>query len=377
MTPAERSATVASVRARGHGRSACATLALFAALELAGCAREIDDLGTEGRAVVDDGGMTQMDGGLFGNADPNAQPRFDAGRYSRDAEVTADAFFINDPPPPYCGPDGEMRPTEPPGGTPECPDDKNREGCPCPEAGATAACWPGQRVNRHHGNCKDGTTTCIDTTEFGLRWGPCEGYELPDETVLAGPRSCRCFSSGTWTIDNLVPCMHRAPSGNAYLYSSIPGASGIDCGSNIPEPPPLPRADWSENRIQVDCAGEFELCVTLKAGPIQDPQPDDCVVMRHCIPVSYGEANAVQELPRIPAWVSSDPACAGRFSPADGVGYAEMSVFGRSVECDVVDDGRGNPYVFHRTNYCPPSCAATPDTPECRDCRMGGSGMFE
>jgi hypothetical protein len=51
-------------------------------------------------------------------------------------------------------------------------------------------------------------------------------------------------------------------------------------------------------------------------------------------------------------------------------------VIGKSVECDVVDDGAGNPYVFHRTDYCPPSCQDTPDEPGCRECQTGGSGMF-
>ena len=54
-----------------------------------------------------------------------------------------DAFFADDPPPMVCLPDGTMGPPpEIPGGTPECPDDKNREGCPCTNLGQQAACWP-------------------------------------------------------------------------------------------------------------------------------------------------------------------------------------------------------------------------------------------
>jgi hypothetical protein len=52
-------------------------------------------------------------------------------------------------------------------------------------------------------------------------------------------------------------------------------------------------------------------------------------------------------------------------------------VLGQSIECDAVDDGEGHPYVFHRTDYCPPSCQGTPDTPECQACATGGSGMFD
>src|SRR5688572_14940002 len=59
------------------------------------------------------------------------------------------AFFQTDPPPKMCNLDGTSFPQpEPPGGTPECPDDKNRAGCRCPEAGMQAPCWPGLRANR-------------------------------------------------------------------------------------------------------------------------------------------------------------------------------------------------------------------------------------
>ena len=71
-----------------------------------------------------------------------------------------DAFFAEDPPPEYCGP-GDADAAVLPGGTPECPDDKNREGCPCSLHGATAPCWPGLRVDRNRGICQDGVTTCL------------------------------------------------------------------------------------------------------------------------------------------------------------------------------------------------------------------------
>ena len=84
--------------------------------------------------------------------------------------------------------------------------------------GVTAACWPGQRLNRNHGICKDGTTVCQDTGEFGLRWGKCEGYVLPDENALSGPEACGCFSNGNWSLDNLSPCIFR---GNIFLAFSL------------------------------------------------------------------------------------------------------------------------------------------------------------
>ena len=85
-----------------------------------------------------------------------------------------DAYWANDPPPQQCLDSGMSYPT--PGGTPDCPDDKNREGCTCPAVGKTAACWPGFRKNRNRGICHDGQTTCTAVGENQGQWGPCVGY---------------------------------------------------------------------------------------------------------------------------------------------------------------------------------------------------------
>lgn len=339
-----------------------------------GCAKEIGggapvqhDAGPSGAdGGADDAGY---DGGLFGNADPSAsQGNRDAGL----APTGADAFFADDPPPMYCGPDGGE--PERPGGTAECPDDKNRQGCPCPEAGMEAACWPGKRIHRNHGICRDGTTVCREEPEFGLRWGPCEDYMLPDENAGAGPEACGCFSSGTWSLDNIAPCIFTTSGGETYIYSSKKGEDGNpDCSADQGTPP-APEGTWSEDTLNVDCGGSFELCFTIKAGDVANPRDSDCVVTRYCVDVFYPEAGVTQELPPIPAWTAQDSDCAASFERM--LGYGEMSVFGESVECDAIDDGAGNPYVFHRTNYCPPECQQTPDTEECRECRIGGSGMF-
>lgn len=46
------------------------------------------------------------------------------------------------------------------------------------------------------------------------------------------------------------------------------------------------------------------------------------------------------------------------------------------MECDPIDDGSGNVYVFHRLGYCPLECNTNPGLPECRNCGNGGSGSF-
>jgi hypothetical protein len=287
-----------------------------------------------------------------------------------------DAFFINDPAPPMCGPDGKR--TAPPkvDGTDDCPKDKNREGCECPEAGKEAACWPGKRINRNHGICVDGKTRCGETAEFGRAWGECEGYVLPKEGALQGPEACRCFSKGKWELSNLVPCIVEEPeSSRVYLYSSRPDASGgYTCGSAAEFPPSAPEENWSTSRLNVDCAGKFELCYTLKAGKSSNPEADDCVLMKKCFDVWYDKAGTTQSLPDLPGWVATDTTCAARFKSTGG--YGEMSVQGLSEECDPVDDGSGKAYVFERTTYCRPDCNETPDADDCKSCSVSGAGDF-
>jgi hypothetical protein len=341
---------------------------------LTGCSHAIGkDPASGGRsdAGADDAGM---DAGKFGNANPNLAKKRDGG-FPKDAEVTADAFFVNDPEPPMCGQDGKQQAAPPVTGTPECPSDKNREGCPCTKDGMTASCWPGKRLNRSHGICKDGTTTCKSSVEFGLRWGPCVGYTLPQPDAAVGPDACRCFSTGTWKVDNLGPCIVGSGSTGTYLYSGKLLADGsLDCGTNVGTPPAVPDGTWSADTLTIDCAGQFKLCYTIKAGSVSNPKPDDCTVIQKCIDVWYPEAGKEQKLPDLPAWASTDTACAAQFVANHG--YGEMSVIGQSIECDAVDDGAGHPYVFHRTDYCPANCKTMPNAPGCQGCQTGGSGMF-
>jgi hypothetical protein len=293
-----------------------------------------------------------------------------------------DAFFATDPPPMTCYPDGGMGPwPDPPGGTPECPDDRNREGCRCNTVGATAPCWPGHRRNRMRGICHDGTTTCLDHDEFGGVWGPCMGAVLPDPTATRGPAACECFSMGRWAIDNLSPCFVSYGAGGGpptYAVSTyIDSAGNAQCPSSIgatPPPAPQPGTDWSTDSLTVDCAGQFHLCYTLRAGNAMTPHDTDCVVAETCVDTWYPTAGVMQTLPPLPSWTSTDSACAGSFASTGG--YGEMSVQGFSIECDEVGDVGGGRYVFNRVNYCPLACNTDPTGPGCTGCMMGGSGSF-
>jgi hypothetical protein len=352
---------------------------MFAMLLLvAGCA---DNLGggvpkNDSGAARGDGGAADGGGDGFGNAHGNHASKDAAIAYS-DASLGADAFFINDPQPPVCLPDGGMGPAPMVSGTPECPSDKNREGCPCMVEGEKAACWPGKRENRHHGVCKDGMTQCYPTSEFGLRWGPCEGYMLPKPGAVSGPEACGCFSDGTWAVTDLAPCIYTdSAGGKTYLYSSHLGSKGeIACESVTPPgPPAVPKADWNSSTLKVDCAGHFNLCYTIKAGELSNPKADDCVIVKQCLDVQYPTEGATLPLPNLPAWTSTDGVCGQRF--VDVGGYGEMTVEGKSSDCGTIDDGLGNPYVFRRSGYCPQVCHDNPSLAQCQSCSTGGSGTF-
>lgn len=305
-------------------------------------------------------------------------PLFDAG--IPDVGPNPDAYFAMDPPPMACLPDGGMgTPVDPPGGTPDCPDDKNREGCRCTNVGETAPCWPGLRVDRDRGICHDGMTTCEAYDEFSGTWGACRGAVLPVEGARIGPNACNCFSAGQWEIDNLAPCFitysDGVGPGQVHAVSTL-AAGG--CPADPGGPPPTPVGPWSANRLNVDCQGHFRLCYTLKAGNSMTASPSDCVVARVCVEDWYETSGATQEFPVLPGWPNADsPAnqtCAAAFAATGG--YGEMSVTGLSIECDPIDDGEGGEYVFNRVQYCPADCADRPTDADCMSCSAGGSGSF-
>jgi hypothetical protein len=279
------------------------------------------------------------------------------------------AFWVNDPPPKYCPLAGmTSSPPPTPGGTPECPDDKNRQGCPCPAEGMVAPCWPGARANRNLGICKDGMTTCRRYDEIGvLRWGPCMGAILPVEGATEGAGACKCFSNGLWKIDNVAPCFINSGSGpgSGGAVSTVINSSGV---AMCPSGNTQSSQPWSSSSVSADCTGRFQLCLTLKAGDRANPSPNDCVVARVCTEGDYLMPGVEQMFPPLPSWKATDLTCTRRF--AESGGYGEMSVRGTTVGCDDLDR------VFNRISYCPLRCRTDPNTPECMNCRQNAGGQF-
>jgi hypothetical protein len=200
---------------------------------------------------------------------------------------------------------------------------------------------------------------------------------LPTPGVTRGPAACGCFSQGRWELDNTSPCFVTYAGGAIWAVSTyLTGPGATSCPTTIgafPPPQPQPGVPWSPNRLTVDCAGQFRLCYTIKAGDPAMPAPTDCVVAESCIEAWYPEANVTQDLPPLPGWSGTDPACAAAFR--NGGGYGEMSVVGRSIECENIDD-MGEPFVFNRIPYCSFECSQNPTLPGCEGCRPDGSGSF-
>jgi hypothetical protein len=307
------------------------------------------------------------DGSIFtNNGDAKFGPELDGGFYSNDA------FFASDPPPCVCPLDGgpmNCNVDGGPGGTPMCPDDKNREGCPCDTVGMMAPCWPGLRANRNLGDCKDGTTTCIMSGEQSKAWGPCVGYVLPTPGATTGAAACKCFSGGEWAISNLGPCFETDGTGATYALSSTLSGTMLVCPMETTNGPyPAPTADWATDTLNVDCAGTFNLCYTIKAGNAMAKTASDCTVAQVCTKGPYPTKGVTVPFPDLPGWAGSNSTCAAQFVATGG--YGEMSVTGESITCQVVDNpDSGGPLVFQTVSYCP---LMNPPP----NCQNGGSGMF-
>lgn len=306
---------------------------------------------------------------------------------SRDTGPGQEDLYANDPPPPWCGPGGDPAPPAP-GGTEACPDDKNKPGCSCPTIGAKAKCWTGLRKHRNLGVCADGETTCLKANELQGEWGECVGEKLPTPGATKGAPACTCFSAGQWKIANLSPCSSRTCSANPCTGGNITSVTAVSthvvggvaqCPTQNP-PTSAPAEDWSTSTLKVDCAGHFKLCLRIRAGNFDAPNPaTDCIVGEVCTEGDYKEANVEQAWPNLPGWIGADKACAKTWdsTPSNqSAGYAEMIVKGESVRCDPIDDGSGNDLVFNRLKYCPMDCNTNPSAPECASCRQSGEGEF-
>ena len=255
------------------------------------------------------------------------------------------------------------------GGTSACPDDENLQGCPCSAADASASCWPGNRDNRGHGVCTDGTNVCQQQGSQ-LVWGSCQGAVLPT-TGGAAKAACACFSTGNWSIANLTPCFYFSDAAQTTvtaLLSSLPGSGSPTCPN---DPSQTPTSAWSTDTLEVDCTGAYTLCYTLKAGDPSNPKATDCTAVRVCSgPQHYAPAGSTQPLPPLPGWKVASSALACAQQVWTGGGYGELSVQGQSDLCEPVERTLGS------ISYCPGACNGPNPPPSCATCMAGGGGAF-
>jgi hypothetical protein len=302
---------------------------------LLGCAASGDGSGRTGRSDGGPGGGDGSTSGFDGSGGfDGSRPGFDAGG--------ADGGTM------FCGPDAAVD-AGPPPAPGDCMAGVAVPGCECETVGETRDCRTGR------------TITCDAFGEFGGKWGPCLG---------------NCFSTGTWAIDNLSPCFITYSGGQVYAVSTILSGGTAMCPDPGTMPPPArPAGSWSPTRLTVDCEGQFRLCYTLKAGNADTPSDADCVVAEVCTEGWYTTRNVTQELPPLDSWVGTDSACAAQFASSGG--YGEMSVVGRTIDCEGIDDDAGGRYVFNRVRYCPLCCSdGSCSGAMCDRCMMGGSGSF-
>ncbi|MFO0567396.1 MAG: hypothetical protein U0263_17185 [Polyangiaceae bacterium] len=367
------------------------SLAALLALFVVHCSSSSDSGGTAGGGGGGAGGSGSKGGGGTGAKGSGGDAGIIIPTDSDVPDYSVDAFFATDPPPPDCS-DAGAQPIKP-GGTPECPDDKNLQGCPCTQAGQTAACWPGKRKHRNRGVCKDGVTTCKQNQEFKLAWGECVGYQgitpptFEPAAGATGKAACTCFSGGYWDVKNTSPCFYSDGSGNVIgAVSTIVDAAGARCPTEqemsfqTGTPPAQP---FAKNALKVDCNGYFKLCFTLHAlsakGAAKN-EASDCKVMTVCSEGYYGLAgkgpngtDGELQLPDLASWItkgSAETACAGQFF--NNGGYGTFAVQGTSDECDQVDK------TFLTFDYCPIYCndPANKSKPECVNCKNGSGGPF-
>ncbi len=111
-----------------------------------------------------------------GSSDPDRSSARDAGS----VQGETDASFVT---------------TSADGGARVCSaDGLDQEGCNCPAAGQTRACYTAAPETRGKGVCKDGTQTCQRQGEF-LSWSPCEGANGPGKEACASKVDINCNGS--------------------------------------------------------------------------------------------------------------------------------------------------------------------------------------
>jgi hypothetical protein len=196
----------------------------------------------------------------------------------------------------------------------------------------------------------------------------CDGDPADLSQDASSATACECAL--TWEVDSVVPCIApKSISFPSIIFSSHAdegkpsNGSGDedtvpDCNAAVSFPQPVPPEPWSKQRIQAQCAGSANLCVSLKSGKAKEASDADCSIMEHCFDADYDVAGKVVELDELPGWAATDAACSNAFSESGG--YVEFRVEG-DLGCE------DRPRV-RRVQICPTKCGADPEHSDCKNC---------
>ena len=185
-----------------------------------------------------------------------------------------------------------------------------------------------------------------------------------DEAVqmVEDPAGADCPCRLATVIDNLALCVSPTTAfASTHVYSTF-----WNDLTREPEcepwraPQPVPAIPWSKLRISSQCAGNGQLCVTLKAGQENNLSPDDCLLTTQCTAFDYTTPGQVAELAPLGAWVAESSECALRYEQLGG--YLEFRVDSAQLGCGMSADD------VTRVAVCPTRCEADPTAAGCEIC---------
>jgi hypothetical protein len=193
------------------------------------------------------------------------------------------------------------------------------DGCSC-SSGQTQACWPGVRMQRGVGACRDGVQRCIvDDSEFP-KWGPCTGAVLPEADSSDDGIDQDCDGQG-----ELLRCVPKPEVCSGGLDEDCDGkidCEDTDCQAHTAcAPRCTPSAEQCTGGKDEDCDGKIDCADT------------DC---------------------------GSNAACAPKCTPT-----AEQCTDGKDNDCDGKIDCGDTNCAGH--SACAPACEPWPSWEICGD----------
>jgi hypothetical protein len=209
----------------------------------------------------------------------------------------------------------------------------------------------------------------INLSALGASLGAC-GADTSTTTSTNPIMEASCECRLATQLDNLALCVSPSTTfAPSHVYST-----SLDATSNKPvcepwrDPQPAPANPWTKLRISSACAGTGTLCVTVRAGSVNNLSPEDCTLATRCADIAYTTPGQNLELAPYAGWTAESSACAERQQQLGA--YLEFSVKSDTLGCAAGSDaGAGQ---ISRIAVCPSRCQ---DDPKGAGCDVCGSGQ--